>query len=579
MGKVIQKFNNHYCFLIFYGLLLTCSLIPYYMGGTIILSGEGNFVIDFPIHFKNYSYLWFETEGLGLPNIMHCGNGLNILLLSLLEKLTGSLVIPNFVLVFSVYFIPFLAIYLVCVELKTSPLKSFLTSYFYVANPFVLYYLTCMNQWNVFSVSVMPLFLWIILKYYHNNFNLFFIFGFVSTCFSFAYTNGPLFVIALISIVFSTFFSSYYHCKRILFFKALQKYVTVMISFLIFNSWWLLNFFYSIKNPGVFWSTSFASSWLVHTSNVVAIFAKMFLLSLHFENRPEYDFFFYWNSFIIAKFIALIPIYFFCFFILSRKQDKTIKWLSVILSSMFLIVSFFIKGGSSPFGFIYYLMFKHVPFFAIFKSPIEKFGLLYVFVFSILLLIFLNSIKGSRYNWAVTMALGIYLFFWSVPIITGNILPDYSVQPNGYVSRQYKEKAEYKQFRTSVNNDKTQYRILSLPGSGNYQVLLTSYHDKRYCGLDPVLNNTNKSFLAPQHGVFHLYYNMSSNCFCKILSLYNIGKIMVNEDIIPWFGVYEKKSISELKTIFDEYMTSEKWGSITLYHNKDNFLPRIYSSD
>jgi len=204
-AKFIHVLNNRTFFLILYGVLLALALIPYYTDGCLILGGEGDYVLDYSTHLSKCGFLWLSHWGTGVQNLSPCGTGLNILLLWLVEKLTGSASLTNFVLIFSIYFFPFLAMYLVCKELKTTPFISFISSLFYIVNPFMLYYLNCINQWNVFSVTVMPLFLWVILKYYHSNFKLFFFFGIISACFSFAYTNQPLLAIILISIVLSIF--------------------------------------------------------------------------------------------------------------------------------------------------------------------------------------------------------------------------------------------------------------------------------------------------------------------------------------------------------------------------------------
>ena len=577
--KLNRKLNNYAFFLISYIILLALALIPYYVNGCIILGGEGDYAFDFSTHLGNYNFTWTPNFGIGIPNLAPNGTGLNILLLYLIEKLTGSVAITNFILIFSIYFFPFFAMYLVCKELKATPFISFVCSLFYVINPYMLYYLICLNQWNVFSVTVMPLFLWIILKNYHNNFKLFFFSGLISVCFSFAYTNLPMLVIIHISIILSVFVVSYYRNEKLIISQIFKKYSILLISFIAFNCWWILSFFAGAMSIGKkIYSISFAESWL---KTVVeghgAIIAKMFSLTTNIGDTPYFsDFFtFIYNS-ISAKLITLIPIFIIVYLVLIIKDKRTSNVLNCAIFCFLLIVIFFVKGNSDPFGFIYDFMFEHLPFFNIFKTPVEKFGLLFIFIFSTLMLFVINSIKNQiiyRHILAIFIA---YLVFCSLPMITGNIIPEQILSDGKCVSRKYKDKPEYKQLREEVNNDGLQYRILSMPGVGNYQVLLQNYNNKYYTGLDPVLMNTNKSIIAIYHHIDLLYENISLTNYRKLLGIYNIRKIVINEDLIPWFGVIGIGDIPELKKIFSEFLISKSWGSITLYDNQDDFLPRIY---
>ena len=575
--------NNYTFFLLLYIALLTTALIPYYTDGCLILGGEGDYALDFSGHLKKYGFMWFSTYGVGMQNLGSCGTGLNILLLWLIENLTGSASITNFVLIFSIYFFPFFAMYLVCKEIKATPFISFLCSLFYVVNPYILYYLTCLNQWNVFSVTMMPMLLWVILKYYHNNFKLFFFFGFISALFSFAYTNPPMLVVIHISIVLSIFMVSYYRNKKLILAQIFKKYGVVFISFVVFNFWWILSFFagYGLSAAGKIYAHSFAESWLrITVSGHGAIIAKTFSLTTLLPMRdPWYNFFGFWYSSIFARLIVLVPIFMIVYFVLIAKDKRTRNSLNCAIFGVLLIALFFVKGNSGLFGFIYDFMFKYFPLFYIFKSPVEKFGLLYVFIFSVLLLLVIKGINHYKHYKPILGIFIFYLVFCIMPVITGNIIPDHKLRGLGYVSRKYKDKEDYIKAKRLINEDKWKYRTLSLPGVGNYQICMPNYNNKKYTGLDPFLMNTDKPFIAVHHGIHVLYNNISSAKYAKLLGIYNIGKIVINEDVMPWFGEIEKESISELKSIFSKSMPSKKSGVITLYENKNNFMPCIYAVD
>ena len=584
MKTIIKSILDRYVsYVILYAIFLAAALIPYYTKGAIILGGEGNYVLDFTDHLGKYGFMWCSFYGVGLPNMAPCGTGINILLLGLIEKMTGSIAITNFVLIFLMYFFPFLAMFLVAKQIKSSPFVSFAIALFYVVNPFIFYYLACMNQWNVFSMTAMPLFLWIILRYYRNNLKLFFFFGLVSALFSFAYTNPPMLVIIHLSMLLSVFISSYYHNKKFIFSEILQKYSIVFFSFILFNLWWILSFFIgSLSAATKIYSASFADSWLnITVQGAGAIIAKTFslttLIPIHI---PWYNFFTFWYSTIFARLIVLIPFTLVVYFVLISRNKKTSNILTCSIFLTVLVVLFFVKGNSGFFGFIYNFAFKYVPFFYIFKSPVEKFGLFFIFIFTVLLLLILKEIHREEKYRPVLGIFSIYLIFCCTPFLTGNIIPDFNMgPPYGYVSRKYKDKADYIKTRRLINEDRRKYRTLSFPGGGNYQVCIPNYNNKKYTGMDPVLMNTNKPFIAVHHGIASLYKNIPSSNYKKRLGIYNIGKVVINEDLMPWFGAIEKESIAELKSIFSKSMPFKKSGVITLYENKNNFMPCIYVVD
>src|SRR3972149_939717 len=102
-----------------------------------------------------------------------------------------------------------------------------------------------------------------------------------------------------------------------------------------------------------------------------------------------------------------------------------------------------------------------------------------------------------------------------------------------------------------------EYRVLSLPGSLNYQVALKT-GGGFYTGNDPILSNVNKPFIAPYSettaGKFtQLFDSISQPNYLNLLGLYNIRKIVVDKDI-----------------------SSSKNQIIDLYDAGNYFLPRFY---
>ena len=231
-------------------------------------------------------------------------------------------------------------------------------------------------------------------------------------------------------------------------------------------------------------------------------------------------------------------------------------------------------------GVLYELMFRYVPFFYIFKSPVEKFGVLSIFVMFVLLLSLFKGLESSKKNLGVFGLLGAYLVCCSIPVITGNLIPDYRLNSNfEMVSRRYIDKAGYKIVRSVVSDELPEYRILTLPGGANYQVCLKNYQNKYYTGMDPVSWSLSKPFLAPYNAPPMLYSGLSHENYRKLFSLYNIRKVMINTDMVPWFGFIEQEGIPEMDWIFSKFMKKRTMDSIILYDNNDDPLPYFYSSD
>jgi hypothetical protein len=113
--------NKHFTFLLSFACLLTFSLLHFYQDGSIILGGEGNFIIDYSQHLKTNFYQWLSRFGLGSSNLVPSGNMANTFFLALIQNLFHSEALTNFVLIFSMYFLPFLGMYLISAELRIKP--------------------------------------------------------------------------------------------------------------------------------------------------------------------------------------------------------------------------------------------------------------------------------------------------------------------------------------------------------------------------------------------------------------------------------------------------------------------------
>jgi len=569
--------NYHFTYLLGFVCALTLSLLHFYKGGSIILGGEGNYILDYSTHLEITFHQWLSRFGLGEANMASGGNVANILFLTFVESFFGD-AIANFVLIFSMYFFPFAGMYLVAFELGAKPYLCALIALFYTINPFTTEFLISINQWNNFALSLMPILFWVVLRYYHDNLKLFLFYGSTSALFSFAYTNYPLNAIINISTIFAVYIVSLYRNERFLFFEFIKKYSLVFSAFLIFNCWWLLNIFMAVGSALSRYSADFAGTWLIDTvSNVGNPLAKSLSLT-HMSTPSVYSFVGYYFHTPIAFCIGIIPIFLVVAGIFFSKPTKLHRLLIHILI-LTLAAIFLLKGASPPFGSIYLFLFKYIPFFTIFKSPIEKFGILYTFLLSILLLFMFLAGKNFKYYKKGIIFFTVYLFFCMGPLLTGNMIPELFLGTTaGTATRKFTEQPQYKKLRGHINQEKLVYKILSLPGMGNYQVLIDSLDGKKYVGMDPLLMNTNKGFLASQFDteVMALYDFMLDEKIHNLFGVFNIGKLVINGNLQPWYGLIGPAGAKELRDRFKD-LPRKNFGNISVHSLSQGFVPMIYT--
>ena len=558
--------------------VLTLALSKYYLDGSLILGGEGNIFLNFTELLKTTSYQWFSIYGQGMINLAPSGTGANKLLLALLENLSKSPFITNFMLVFSLYYFPFLGMYLAAREINLIPLSAFLVALFYLINPSILQYLTNLNQWNASVVTLMPFLFWITLRFYKDNLKLFLFSGATTAIFSFAYTNQPLGVIANLSSLISLYIISFHVNKKMVYSEFLKKYLVVLSAFIFFNLWWLLNLFYGAIDALSHYDRTFAQAWLIQTvdSTAAPIFKCLTLTYLTYAYGFDFIGNLY-NSFpgYIVTLIPITLVVWICFFSRQIRQEKIIPRIFFLV----LLAIFFTKGPNPPFGSLYLFLFEHFPLFHMFKSPIEKFGLLYIFLFTLLLLFIFLNIKNSKENKVFHLFIIGYLIFCFIPIATGNIIPEHNIGLDGKATRQYIDKPEYIDFKNAIIQEKLNYKIMSFPGMGNYQILIQTGEKSYYTGWSPLLMNINKGFFQPAFGshITEFYTLLAQDSAQKIFGMLNIGKLLVNPDSIPWFGNVGSGDPRIIRKRF-ELLEEEMFGNMSVFNDYVNFLPIVYSS-
>ncbi|HAJ56607.1 MAG TPA: hypothetical protein DCL35_02430 [Candidatus Omnitrophica bacterium] len=580
--KILKFLNNVFVYHGFFAVFLGVSLLPYYFGGSMILGGEGHYILDFHLLSKIYSYAWIDLF-TGISATSFNFNFFITFFLSLLESFLKNTRIINFLIVFIIFYLPFFGMFLASTLLTKTAFYSFLVSFFYVVCPFTLYSLGYINLWNYLSFFMVPMAFWFIVRFYDDP-RFFLFFGLFTAMFAFTNANPPLLLIFQISLFISATFAVLLHEIKFTVAKFLKMYALAVFSFAVFNIWWIFVWLQALSaDISKMYTADFAVNYArdyVYALRPLPL--KIFSLTGLVASYKPGDIYQYLYNLPISYFITLIPIGIVVFSLIQCKNLARQKTMLFLLAS-YTVLIYLSKGPAGFFGFFYRWALSHAPFFSVFKSPVEKWGVLLIFILSLLLLLSLKNLSSARDKKWVYSFFAVYLLFCSIPVFKSSLIPD-NIMGDGHVSsRKFFDKREYKSFRKEMAEDPVTYRILSLPGSLNYQIALDLGNNKYYTGMDPIVSNTGRQYIAAYSSNYIssfniIFDNLSKEYFPEILKVYNVGKIVINKDTIPWFGFREKESPEEVGQLFLTYMSNKIDGSIETF-DPPVFLPKIYTAD
>ena len=506
-------------------LILFSLWYHFYDNNSIILGGEGNFFIDFARHSDVYGSTWFDV-GYGWPNVIPNAVGINHYILIAISDLTNSYRFVNFSLVLFMYIAPYVTFLLLAKYLNVRRNTAIIIAFLYAIGPFSINYLQALNQWNVFSIAIIPLLYYMVLKYSNSTFKLFISVGLVTRLLSFSFYNPPTAIIILSVVLIAGLHQilSRTDAKS----KNLTEYIKLVFiayfGFLIFNLDWLSVLFYSIKNNIIvdIFSPEYALTWAESVSSQSGLLFKSLTHGQMITSNTILDAYYQHT-------LSIVLLYIFTGLIVIKSamsNNIVLKYLSFLV----IITIFLTKGISNPLGDIYIYLMKNVPYFYIFKTPTEKFGILLNFLIFISLAILISN-RREVFLKALTWILATFCI---IPILFMDGLAASSDDGNYVMSR----KQEFNEYDLRVINHLTSnyynMRILSLPGGLNYQVMIDSKYGV-YTGLDPILNNAHVSYIHPSLDR-SVYKNIFSIEWLQRLQEKDISAVVYNTKEIPWFG-------------------------------------------
>ena len=566
--------------------LLFLVLLIIFSGNYLILGGEGNYFTNFQLTRDIGSYSWGPTlQGVGFPNPTLNGLVGVFDFFLLLQKLGVSLKTVNIVIAFLVYILPFLSIlWLLNKILKVEFVISFMLSLFYLLNPFSTFHLQNLMFWNTAPFFVLPLIFGSIYKYYFYKLKLFFVFGLLTAILAFSFSNIPYLGVFHIFLVISLVIIHYMRLEDrsngVGYWLMIKNFFILETSFILFNAWWLTNLIrFQMQDVSSYYTKSFAVGWGSYAIGDGGIMGKIFSLKTLIPLGRNNFFSDFYNSspMIIILIIPFLLIIWNLFINANDQKNSRVRKHNLIVVFFVLLVFFLNKGANEPLRSVYVWMLNNVPFFIIFKSPLEKFSVLLVFLLTLSLVLIFRNIKNK---WPYYL-ISVYLIACAIPYVTLNFMPEYKMENFKYISKKYQYKESNFSASKFLNMNKLDYRSLSLPGSLNYQVTVLNHDgNKYYRGMDPFIYAVNKSFIAaytsPTSNLDYIFTNFSNTSVEEnLLNIYNIKRIVIDKDIYPSFGFREKEDTQKLTNIFDKNTKKQSFDSINIFSRSD-FLPHFY---
>ncbi|KKS03414.1 MAG: hypothetical protein UU64_C0001G0070 [candidate division WWE3 bacterium GW2011_GWF2_41_45] len=523
------------------------------------------YYLDYREPVKSGGYAWKDLENAGYPNPLIQLNFPIYNIYAVLQNLGVNYSILNFSLVYFSYTAPFYAMFfLLYFAYRKSWSLSSAVSLLYLLNPFTISHLSSLMIWNIAPLYTIPLIFGVIHICLNNIRKLVFIFSLFVTIFSYSFANIPYLGIFHIAIIIALLTSRYLSGNKVLYRNLLSRFVLIEMTFIICSSWWLLPLFFNLFTGRVTYSLDFVLDWLSLNRN-----PKLFFNLLTFTHLPStLGYYFHVNYFL--RIITYIPFVTFIYLLVKMKQRHALGKFKLLLVILFILI-FLVQGTDSPLGFAYILLVKYLPLFSIFKSPLEKFGLFYQFYFCVLIAL-MAPVAGKN---KVQFALLIYAIYCSIPLVTNKFIPEQLIGEARKIkiTRNVEVKQTFNNYISFFKNHENTDRILSFPGSRNYQVAIPTGTDSYYLGMDPYLYSVNHSFLtsyASDLPYREIYKNLSKPYFKDLLDIYGVGYVVFNKDIVPWDKFVESESSNDsLLTFTKNYPkeATEDLGNIEIFGN------------
>lgn len=565
----MKKILFHYWVLLLF-LLISFFLVWVWFRDDLFIGGgeEGLVLWNIKQYLSLYNGIWVE-RGAGLPLVLNLPKLPLLYLIGIIPSF-GISWFHQFVFFYTSLLVGLAGMYKLALEITEDRMNKFLAisaSVFYLFNPYSVSQVFGRFVYQGFIAwAYLPLFLYLILLWLKRGKPVVLLSLLVSLLvFSFAFAQPANIIIFWFSgfLIFIVEFVLEKPKRKDIF----LRFVTIFLLWLIINFWWI----YSYLKVGPSSLSGLADyqfnfSSLRGVSNYFPT-REILLLRQKFLFGKDGPFFSYYSqTFTLVLSIIALAVAFGGW--LRTKGKKHRYYLTT-----FVLVSWFIsKGTNPPFGFIfYYFLFSNFPITFLLRNPYEKFGIVWLLVYSILFGIGVSYIfkKIHKKKYKITFAAFIILMSLALgePLWKGSVFPErlrLSI-PN-----------YYSQLNETLTKDKGNGRVLITPMAYGEGVRYRWGYD----GVEP------SEFLINRSSISRFFYtdkryddkytelfktSVSDGKFYQLLKDLNVSYIIFNSDLV--LSPEMSRDADKVKIELSRSKLLEKIGSfgpIDLYKNLDN---------
>lgn len=549
-----NKINDYWeVFVIF---LFSLTPLIWLKNNQIIIGHDSGFRLDILEYYKNLFYSWSPLVNFGIDWSIFKGFLIAQLPETLFTLITRSLANGEKLAFIFWFFIIGISMYIFIKNFfnqKKFWIFRLFSSIFYMYNFFLLqgWFIAERAKFSLFAA--IPLGLLIIYKLLTGEYSL--VKGTILFSFVFLFFNGggnPTHYGSLILIYFIAFlYITFIKCLRNgikEFISSIKIVLSLIIGTTLINAYWIFPQVYLTFNK---YTSSLSSaggiSGILRWENVVNQYAS-FINLFRLQGIPDwysninntYSNYFINNPLLIS--LSLVPIFLIIFGLIFYKKfnikDRNDE-LFYLIFLIFLTGMVFTAGSHPPLGFLYVILIKYVPGFAIFRSAFYKFGpavwFSFIFLTGYLLNLLLLSIEKKKYIYSLIGIMAIIFipayhfpyfisnfFEFNKPFTTKVTIPNYVKDTSTYINTQTPEDS----------------RIFILPKlDSNF---MADSYDWGFWSLDILPRLTmNRSIIANNNSspeiIKNIYDSIDNNdeiMFLKLTGLTGIDKILWRDDVL-----------------------------------------------
>jgi len=414
--------------------------------------GDSNFPVDIKHYLEKYAFTWHLSPSIGQDAGYTLSFNQFFWYLIPLLKIGVSLELAQAVAYTFLYYLPFLFCYLLFRRgLRIRFFPALLASLFYVLNPFYIgqWYVPIPHNPGIFIT--IPLISYLLARFWDKPVELLWLSFLTFFFLAFANANPAFTAIAFVCVFTFGAIYSLYEKSKYDWGKYGVNCLLIIASFILAGSWWLLNTVFTVSSAyGEFSGKMNLVEWLQSVSSratLLNVISLRFTLPFTREHLlVTYLPFFFSSS---VNLISFIPFFLVlgALIILCRNARKLTFWLFVFLA----IAIFLTKALNPPFGNLFLFLFQKMPFFGIFKSAPEKFGIFYVFWLTLILGIATEKLEG-KFKIFFLVGLGLSLLVFAYPLYTLQLVTPLEIG-QFKITPFYQEPENYRQLREYLDSN------------------------------------------------------------------------------------------------------------------------------